>query len=57
MSKQLALSSALSVLAMSAFALFGSASVDTAPTSTASLMSVKAQAELPAPGSLLPSLR
>ena len=56
MSKQLALSSALSVLAMSAFALFGSAAVDPSSTSLASLISVKVQAEQSSPGSLLPNL-
>ena len=57
MSKQLALSSALSVLAMSAFALFGGAMADTQPTSPASLISARVQTELLSLGSLLPGLR
>ena len=57
MSKQLALSSALSVLAMSAFALFGSASVGVSHTGPDSPISATTQAELPSLDSLLPSLR
>ena len=57
MSKQLALSSALSVLAMTAFALFGSAPAGDAWTGPVSPISAATQAELPSLGSLLPSLR
>ena len=57
MSKQLALSSSLSVLAMTSFALFGSAEAGKQPAGPASPISVEAPAGLPALGSFLPSLR
>ncbi len=58
MSKQLALSSAFSVLTMSAFVLFGDLAVTALPPSPAPLLSVQTQApELPLLGALQPGLR
>ncbi len=57
MSKQLALSSALSVIAMSAFALFSSASVDSLAAGSSAPITIKASAALPAATSFLPGLR
>ncbi len=57
MSKQLALSSIVSVMAMAAFVLLSSASVNKTPSGQTALGTVRAQAELPALSSLLPSLR
>ncbi len=56
MSKQLALSAALSIFAMASFALLGSEAVHTTLAAT-SAIPLKAQAvELPALGQLLPTL-
>ncbi|HVR89871.1 MAG TPA: hypothetical protein VHG29_02105 [Novosphingobium sp.] len=56
MSKQLAISAALSIFTMASFALLGSEAVHTAIAATP-LIGLKAQAvQLPALGQLLPSL-
>ncbi len=57
MSKQLALSSALSVIAMSAFALFSDASVDSLAAGASAPIAIKASTQLPTATSFLPSLR